>query len=142
MRQKISRTITAQLHVCFSLFSRGKRETENIVFKKKDVVILSQERSKKTHKIIAEIFVLDATATSLVPDKALSAKDLEVILNTISANLTIQINVISRAIKTIPSNDNEKSNVPIIVGTIFGVLVLFCLLVSVFVYMRNRRQQR
>lgn len=105
-------------------------------------MILSQERSKKTHKIIAEIFVLDATATSLVPDKALSAKDLEVILNTISANLTIQINVISRAIKTIPSNDNEKSNVPIIVGTIFGVLVLFCLLVSVFVYMRNRRQQR
>ena len=95
-----------------------------------------------------EIFVLDPTSNSLLPDKAFSSETLkDVILKIPDSDLPYTLKSVD-GVKP-PSNDiseGEKDNdglkIPVVAGGIIGVVVLIGLVLAIYLYNRRRKNKR
>ena len=107
-------------------------------------MILSQQITNNLNEYIVELFVLDPTSASLVPDKALLTKDLEYLLEMVSQDLPFPVKVIDGKPSATNSGGEkkEKSKKGLIAGVIIALLVVSGLAIAVFLYTHKRRQKR
>jgi hypothetical protein len=94
-----------------------------------------------------EIFVLDPTSNSLLPDKAFSSETLrDVILKIPDSDLSYTLKSVD-GVKP-PSNDNRKGEngsgleIPVVAGGIIGGVVLIGLVFAIYLYNRRRKNKR
>ena len=143
-------TFLTAMYAFFPVLRRKKRASEEINFKEEHVVILSQQSTNNLNEFIAKLFVLDPTSSSLVPDKALSTKNLEYFLEMISADLPFPVKIIDGKPSQRESTNSgdekvvkkEKSKDGLIAGVIIALLVVFGLVIAVFLYTHKQRQKR
>ena len=108
-----------------------------------------------------EIFVLDPTSNSLLPDKAFSSETLkDVILKISDSDLPYTLKSVDGV--KLPSKDNNKDGnknnnkdgnkndnksdgglkIPVVAGGIIGVVVLIGLVFAIYLYNRRRKNKR
>jgi hypothetical protein len=96
-----------------------------------------------------EIFVLDPTSNSLLPDKAFSSETLkDVILKIPDSDLPYTLKSVDGVKLPPSSNDNSKYEndsglkIPVVAGGIIGVVVLIGLVCAIYLYNRRRKNKR
>ena len=124
--------------------SRKRRDVVSYKFQAAHVVVVSiKENSNNVNaETEVEIFVLDPTSTSLLPDKAFSSETLKnVILVMPESDLPYTLKSVDEA-KPRKSTDTDDSglNIPVVAGGIIAVVVLIGLVFAICLYTRRRRK--
>lgn len=126
--------------------SRKKREAVEYNFEPKHIIIINIKVLSNAETEI-ELFVLDPTSTSLIPDRAFSSEQLKKV---IIAMYDVDNKYLSFPLKKVDevsppqasTGDNESSKAPVVAGVIVALLVLVCIVFAVWFYLRRRKHKR
>lgn len=126
--------------------SRKKREAVEYNFEPKHIIIINIKVLSNAETEI-ELFVLDPTSTSLIPDRAFSSEQLKKVIiamyNDDNKYLSFPLKKVDKVSPPQASTgDNESSKAPVVAGVIVALLVLVCIVFAVWFYLRRRKHKR
>ena len=126
--------------------SRKKRQAVEYNFKPKHIIIINIEVLSDAETAI-ELFVLDPTSTSLIPDSAFSSEQLKKMVIAMYSDGNKHLSFPLKSVDKVSpphasTGDKESSKAPVVAGVIIAVLVLACAVFAVWFYLRRLKHKR
>ena len=127
--------------------SRKKRQAVEYNFEPKHIIIINIEVLSDAETAI-ELFVLDPTSTSLIPDSAFSSEQLKKMIIAMYSDGNKYLSFPLKSVDKVSppqastGGDKESSKAPVVAGVIIALLVLVCVVIAVWFYLRRRKHKR
>ena len=127
--------------------SRKKRDAVKYNFEAEHVVILYIKALSNNVDTEIELFVLDPTSKSLIPDRAFTSENLKKLILEMyqgdNNDLSFPLKSVDEVHPEASTGGEESSSkAPVVAGVIVALLVLICAVVAAWFYLRRRRNSK